>query len=339
MPITLVTGLPGSGKTLRTITKVKERAESEGRAVYYHGIPELKLPWIPLDEPAKWFDVPDGSIVVIDECQGTFPLRGSSSAVPLKCSKFETHRHYGLDIYLLTQDQGLLDAHVRKLCGPFIHLQRPLGHDRTNVWEFPECCNPDSKASQEGGIKSIFLYPKKSFDYYKSSSVHTIKKRYPFKMIILPFLIFGVIALFWMVYHRLSHNDQVTIMPAGSVPAALPGTVLPPAHLSPVQYVDQFRPLVLDAPQSAPVYEKLAQAIDFPRIELCAIDEDVCRCYDQQGNRLRNVTDLYCRNFVNDGYFNPYASPPPAVAAPVLAGRQAPPTAVTAPRPGLPGAF
>jgi len=45
-----VTGLPGAGKTLITLTRVKEISERENRPVYYNGIPELKLPWIELDK-------------------------------------------------------------------------------------------------------------------------------------------------------------------------------------------------------------------------------------------------------------------------------------------------
>lgn len=70
--ITLMTGLPGHGKTLYCIKMVRERAEKEGRTVYFHGIKELTLPWVEMHSPESWPDCPDGSIVVIDECQKSY---------------------------------------------------------------------------------------------------------------------------------------------------------------------------------------------------------------------------------------------------------------------------
>lgn len=43
--IDLITGLPGNGKTLYTISTVKKMSEGENRPVYYAGIPELTLDW------------------------------------------------------------------------------------------------------------------------------------------------------------------------------------------------------------------------------------------------------------------------------------------------------
>ena len=80
--VTLVTGLQGNGKTLFTINEVKALAEREGRAVYYHGITDLMLPWTALENPEDWPDVPAGSIVVLDEAQKAYRLRANGSSVP-----------------------------------------------------------------------------------------------------------------------------------------------------------------------------------------------------------------------------------------------------------------
>jgi len=77
-----ITGLPGAGKTLITLARVKELAEKENRQVYYNGITDLKLPWIELDKGEDWYKVPPGSIVVIDEAQRVFRPRGAGAQVP-----------------------------------------------------------------------------------------------------------------------------------------------------------------------------------------------------------------------------------------------------------------
>jgi len=50
--ITLITGLPGNGKTLYTISFVKALAEKENRPVFYSGITDLALDWTEI-EPEK----------------------------------------------------------------------------------------------------------------------------------------------------------------------------------------------------------------------------------------------------------------------------------------------
>jgi len=44
MPITLVTGLPGHGKTLYTLARWKPEAEKSGRPVFHNSIPGLSIP-------------------------------------------------------------------------------------------------------------------------------------------------------------------------------------------------------------------------------------------------------------------------------------------------------
>ncbi len=68
--ITLITGLPGTGKTtyaVSSLSKVKDRV------VCFSGIPltdEGKaLGWL---EVEKWTDAPEGALIVIDEAQRLF---------------------------------------------------------------------------------------------------------------------------------------------------------------------------------------------------------------------------------------------------------------------------
>ncbi|WVA28241.1 hypothetical protein PCP40_33405 (plasmid) [Pseudomonas aeruginosa] len=53
---------------------------------------------------------------MIDEAQRVFGNDGSR-ARPEKVTRFETHRHQGLDIHLITQHPSLLCTPVRKLVG------------------------------------------------------------------------------------------------------------------------------------------------------------------------------------------------------------------------------
>ena len=61
--INLITGLPGSGKTLMTLKRVNDMAIKEGRTVYYHGIDDLILPWVLMDSSEEWLNLSPKSII------------------------------------------------------------------------------------------------------------------------------------------------------------------------------------------------------------------------------------------------------------------------------------
>jgi zona occludens toxin (predicted ATPase) len=146
--IILITGVPGSGKTLYTLHQVKTRVEAENarfeaegkppREVHYSGIADLKLPWIELEDPTKWNTLPPGSIIVIDECQRVFRPRGSGATVPPYIADLETHRHKGYDIYLITQHAMLVDQNIRRLVGKHQHIVRKFGISAATLKRFPD---------------------------------------------------------------------------------------------------------------------------------------------------------------------------------------------------------
>src|SRR3989338_8796920 len=95
------TGLMGHGKTLNAIKEIDGKAKAEGRPVYYHKVnglkPErLKAQWYAFEDPHKWYELPDNSIVLIDEAQRFFGVRDPRQAVPPYCSDFATLRPAGL---------------------------------------------------------------------------------------------------------------------------------------------------------------------------------------------------------------------------------------------------
>ncbi|WHV23422.1 zonular occludens toxin domain-containing protein [Pseudomonas aeruginosa] len=89
----LRTGLPGAGKTLNAIREIDlehqpdpddptkrlhkdpDNPDLPPRTIYYYGIPDMKLDrlkskWVEFDTPEEWYNLPDGSVIVIDEAQG-----------------------------------------------------------------------------------------------------------------------------------------------------------------------------------------------------------------------------------------------------------------------------
>jgi zona occludens toxin len=88
--IILFGGPNGQGKTLNAIKFVNEDSQFQHRPIYYHGIDNLKLPWIELDEVQvkDWWDLPDGSVLFVDEAYKFFPKRPNGSKTPF----YRAHR-------------------------------------------------------------------------------------------------------------------------------------------------------------------------------------------------------------------------------------------------------
>ena len=294
----LRTGLPGSGKTLNTIREIElehgpdpKNPDKELRPIYYYGIPDLDLDklkcrWIEFDTPDNWFDLPDGSVIVIDEAQRVFGAQDGRKARPEKVARFETHRHQGFDIHLVTQHPSLIMKHVRSLVGKHINMYRPYGGKRLLRHEYEFCIDSPEKRSnfklaQERRIK---LDPK-FFGVYKSATVHTHKFKLPnYVWYILPLTLFilgaaGYVAWLYMPSSEPQSaadqpqgvqflSDAVSTQSAGSDlntrPAASPGAEQAP--MTPEQYADSFKPRIADLPASAPRYDQLTEPRSFPRL-------------------------------------------------------------------------
>ena len=144
MAIYLVTGTLGAGKTLNTIQMVHERAKAEGRPVYFANVNGMfeaggltfenwhKMP-NPNDEgvdlatavtPHSWQNAPDGSILVIDECQKFFPATSINTKSPSYVLDLAECRHRGFDVYLITQSPHLIDPKIKAWVSPHIHYRR-----------------------------------------------------------------------------------------------------------------------------------------------------------------------------------------------------------------------
>lgn len=213
--IIFVTGLPGHGKTLFTLAEIhKEHAGK--RPIWYvskeavdspgAGIAGLNLDdWEPFDDPLKWWDCPDGAVIVIDECQYCFPRRGNAKGKePDYISAFAEHRKKGFDIYLITQDAKNVDHFVRRLANKHVHYWRPFGASRSTRWEFPRLVDPFDKFQQkEATSKTLVKQPRDFFSAYASANVHTVKPSIPKKLFLLPLAVLVVIGGGVMAYGTL----------------------------------------------------------------------------------------------------------------------------------------
>jgi len=313
------TGLPGHGKTLSTLSEVEEyrtnQTDDKGnplpdREVFYFGINELKLNWLPLENPHKWYELPDNCIVVIDEAQEHFPVRSPKDKVPEYCSKFERHRHTGIDIFLITQDVRFLDHHVRRLVGNHKHIERKFGTETAVILSWEKTGDPDDYHSREKAEKAPYRYPKKYYSAYKSATIHTVKRKFPKILLLIPaiFLVIGL-AIYFLYSTLLGGDSKQAEVLADSASSAF--SVFSPSSTEAKKnytFSQNQQPEINDIPQSAPFYKSLYKAKSYPK-PVCIASEDRsrCICHSQQGTTMQ-VSLRYCLNLVDNGYFDPTIS-------------------------------
>lgn len=316
---------PGPWRWLRRIGlgPLFERSDSAGvRVVFTHGIPELTTPTIPLPvyapvEPrgkggdlvqvrdrweVDWSVVPDGALVVVDEAQRVFPVRGAGSTVPGYVSWLNTHRHRGIDLVLITQHPKLIDGAVRKLVGQHQHYRRLLGGQRHAVYEWDHCS--ETLGNMKQATMRVANFPKRAFSAYKSAEVHT-KQRFGAPLLIVGVLV-GALVLaavaapyLWRVVQGIRSGDGVggaktgeAVASASAEPAASavdqhrPGAAIPADQL--LRHARAALPAAVAASSAYP--DRWAPSHWPPSIAGCWIDGDECRCMTN-GDRPRLVTD------------------------------------------------
>lgn len=342
------TGKPGHGKTLNTIREVDEKALREGRTVYYHNIkglkPELlKASWFEFEDPHLWHQLPNDSIVVIDEAQGWFGQRDPRARPPEHITRFETMRHNGFEVHLITQDPRYLDVHLRRLCNGHIHYWRVFKSSQLLRFESEAVIEKvEVKSSFKDADKKTIRLDKKYFGVYTSTEAkHHFQFKAPKKMI---FAVLALLAALFMVLRAYSRYEEssVAAQTADSAPTMAEqvkssvGSLINPANVltknEPVTldaYLAKRTPRIPDLPSSAPIYDELTQPQTYPKLS-CVMSSDegyiernrqryrviksadkayICECFTQQGT-WHKTSFSFCRNTVQRGYFDP-AKPDP----------------------------
>ena len=176
MPITLITGANGHGKGQVIIKEIlrlqdeNDKLEKQGkprRRIFanIHGVnepPQKQLKDVQKSLPIKFslvskikricrhhlivgyqmsviFSFMTNVKILIDK------TKAGALSNDIRVTSMEEHRHWGLDIYLLTQSPNYIHSHIFGLVSPHWYVERPLGVPFTNVFIFNKAQNtPES---------------------------------------------------------------------------------------------------------------------------------------------------------------------------------------------------
>ncbi|MCR6687084.1 zonular occludens toxin domain-containing protein [Pseudoxanthomonas sp.] len=368
MPIEILTGQPGNGKTALMMERLLSEAAKGERPIFAAGIDGLQ-PGLAavLDDPRDWnkrdpvtgeYVVPHGSLIFVDEAWKWFGHLHDASrqATPKHVLDLAEHRHRGLDFVWTTQQPNQLYPFVRGLVGSHHHVVRRFGTKMIDVFSWGELNEEiKSAAKRELAQRRTRFLPKEAFGSYKSAEVHTIKARVPLKVLAIPGLLVAAAVLGWWAFNTLrpdayaaslTGKEAANAAQAASPPASVPvGQVdrAQPVYATLTDYAKAHLPRFATMPWTAPIFDSRAVTADPQLYCMSSLAGEVadgshrdlsCSCFTEQGTRYE-VSQAECRTVARYGVpYNPYRErreEQPSAAAPMaFSGPQQPASAMHA---------
>ncbi|WP_137894034.1 zonular occludens toxin domain-containing protein [Ramlibacter sp. 2FC] len=293
--ITFVTGPPGSGKTLYTISKllqplvgttVKQETDDgltvELPRTIYTNVKGLLIDHELIDEAClnTWHEwAKPGSIICFDEVQKPWPPRPNGSKVPDYIQHLETHRHMGIDFIVMTQHPLLVDRNLVNLVGRHLHMRRVANFAMAVVYEWDHASK--SLLYKNSITKSPWRYDKKVYKLYKSAEVHTKQPRKVPGLVW--FILVGLIGVAVMLPTTYARIKERALGPTPT-PATL-AQRSPAANSAQAQLVPaSMQPASAAAGQVPSPTQGVQPARAFAG---CSIFRGQCSCFDDDGRRAK----------------------------------------------------
>lgn len=182
--IRLITATPGSGKTCLVVEWLLKEVDKQFYGEIYTNIEDLRIVGVKSLPPnADWRLLNPHKdkdkkpiLMVVDEAQyfDAFMKETKQNAIGKDLS---THRHYGIDLWIITQSPKLLNSYVLENVGEHVHLYRPQKKKTVNVywWSYAQSSLTKTAFKSADDMQKWRLNPQ-VFDYYKSTSQVTDSK-------------------------------------------------------------------------------------------------------------------------------------------------------------------
>lgn len=292
--IRLITATPGSGKTCLVLEWLLREIDKGFYKTIYCNINDLKVCGVrPLLD--DWRDVPPENtpaLIIVDEAQYHDEFMKETTKDNQKGKDLSTHRHHGVDFWLITQSPKLLNSYVIENVGEHVHLYRPKKAKTVTVywWSYAVTNLVKSNFKMADDVQKWRLNPH-MFALYKSTvNVTDSKGRTSQKTVstIITFLII-MAGIAWFVnqgmqsFNAMQHKNNETVL-------AVDKNQLPKADTKLTDDKTQSKADNNANSQSATQVAQTSQNTletqninDKPYIIGCMQLENKCNCYHEQG--------------------------------------------------------
>lgn len=345
MPVHGVSGIPGHGKTSLMMEALAAAAALNAKHVLsgkhqivVNGVKLIERPLYAcgidglqdglcgiLENPTQWQDLPDGSLVFVDEAWKWFGHQDDARGAkpPAHVTGFAEHRHRGMDFWMTFQSPKQLYPFLRPLVGPHSHVVRRFGSQLIDVYTWGELVEDvQSQGYRDRAVKVTRTLPTKQRSLYKSASAHTIKTRIPLKMIAALVCVVLAVPVIVMTVKHL-RPKAITAGVTGAPDAGLPADGAattgknPKAPMTVDEYVAQFVPRVAGVHGSEPIFD--GREVQAQPATYCISSQDgvnsSCHCLSEQGTPVRDIQAATCLEWARNGRYDPYKAAPVAAVS------------------------
>lgn len=322
--ITLITGVPGNGKTLRAVWYMQQAVKA-GETVFACNVNGVSIPGVESwDDPTEWEKLAPGSILVVDEAQRFF--RAAAGNAPAYIQAMETIRHVGVRLILLTQSPALIHPNIRALVGLHEHLVRQGGKQLATIYRRSRVMdNVRSEKALLAEDHESWGFPRECYELYKSAEVHTVKHTMSAKArrgLILAAIAASLVGYAVWNGKRLfgGGGNEESGAPATAASAVVGGGLLSPDSKD-VRFADtndyarQHLPRIGTMPWTAPIFDERTITAD-PQLYCVSSRPGIdgqgthvaggCTCLTEQGTAY-DISEPECRTIARyGGVYNPY---------------------------------
>ena len=285
--IVILTGNPGSGKSLYSVDLIDQTIKLGTRPVYSN-ITGINIPGVqPLPADADWNNLPDKSMVIFDECQDIedqngfkpYAATGQSGLVrDQRLSNLRQHRKREFLLIFVSQHPTFMHHEIRKIADVHKHFLRVMGLQRSSVYTFlgSYCLSPEKPEDRRRGDKEFWKFPKRLFEKYHSATGHHIGFKMPRKvaMVAVAMLATAALGIYFML-GRAGIGSESALKT--SVASVVPGSFLGGSGVSGGD--------VAAVPPASVEFDWVGTP-SVPALAGCAVLTKSCRCFAGDGSQL-----------------------------------------------------
>lgn len=306
------------------------------RAIYTN-IADLKLIQCrPLPPECDWRTTPQGSYFAIDEAQLINIFSDEARGIDPIVKDLTIHRHKGYDFLFITQEPSFVHKYIRKLASHHIHLVNIFGWEQSMKleWSVVQDSPNAIKSIARSENMSRWRFPKHVYNLYKSSTIHTKKKRIPKKLVVCAVAAIVVFSAAAMLQINTESNPLIDIATGNSLskpqekkneqptqdkPAsgAIPTTEQNiPENVQVQNEVSASSPVVDSASSAVSAYDITDPYAYQPVVNPnpvnhrvfsgCFCQKNTCKAYDQQGTSIDGISPKVCKELIKDSSNRPF---------------------------------
>jgi len=280
--------------------------------------------------PAHTHRIPPGALIFIDEAWKWFghlqDARGQQT--PKHALDLAEHRHMGVDFVWTAQGPNQIYPFVRNLIADHTHHVRRFGTQFVDTFkweELQEDVKSDSKRA--ASLSVVKVIPKRTFGLYKSAQQHTITRKLPLRLFLIPAAIVSAVLFGYLAFQSLKPESVAASVamegPDSALAEPAPGASGRSAreraelkYADAAEYTEAHLPRFASMPHTAPVFDGRGVTSD-PQLFCMAskpgingsgqhTDKLTCTCLTEQGTKY-DIEDGHCMRVARWGTpYNPY---------------------------------